>query len=145
MPLRKSTWLLLAGLLAATGGVAAVASSPPGLTSELRRTVSRQPAAFTELYFTSPSSLPRQLPATAPSTFSFTIVSHEKEATTYHYVVSAATAATAQPLAAGDVRLLAGTGTSIPVELVPAVLGVGYVVTVRLADRVESVHFSTHS
>lgn len=52
------------------------------------QSVSRQTSAFTELYFSSPSSRPA-LPAPSGSTaFEFSIVNHERSAITYRYVVT---------------------------------------------------------
>lgn len=140
MPLSQPRWSLLVEALA----LALVLEALGGCTS-LRETASQQPTPFTELYFAHPGSLPKQLPTGRPSQFEFTIVNHEKKATTYHYVVSGDTASTSQPLAAGDATLLVGAARSVPVTFVPSLPGADYVVTVRMANRGETLHFTTRS
>lgn len=145
---RKSSWLFLGGAVAiALAFGAGRAWSPPAVRSQLRQTMSRQPTPFTELYFTSPSSLPKLLPPGVPSRFEFTIVNHEQNTTTYHYVVvvSGDTPEAPQPVASGDVTLPVSAATSVSVAVIPAVLGVEYVVSVHLAERAETIHFATHS
>lgn len=107
--------------------------------------MSRHPTPFTELYFTRPSSLPKPLATGGPSTFEFTIVNRETSATTYRYVVSGAARAATQPIASGQVTLPSGTAANVPVSFIPTEAGADYLVTVRLADRPEVVHFATRS
>lgn len=145
-PGMKPSCLVLAGALGVGAVVLVVAGwSPRGFGPQIHETVSRQPTPFTELYFTSPSTLPKVVVPGGPSDFGFTIVNHERDATTYRYLVSAATSETSQAIASGEVTLPTGTGTSLSVRFVPAVLGVDYVVTVQLANRVETIHFATRS
>jgi len=132
-------------LVVLLGAGAAVAWTRPPVRAEVQQSVSRQPATFTELYFSSPSALPALFSPSESTAFEFSIRNHERTTTTYRYVVTGRAGDESQPIVSGDVTVPVGDIATVPVQFIPAEVDARYVITVDLAGRTETIHFATRS
>jgi hypothetical protein len=136
---RHWPWVLVA--------VALVAAVILGVTNrqavghQITLSVSHQPTAFTQLYFTHPNDLPQRLTAPGPDSFSFTIANSEGRTTDYPYTVTLATPAFTSVVSQGTLRVADGGVAVKPVDLFPSASTTDFEVTVRLAERGEVIHF----
>ena len=135
----------LAGALVAAAVLLLVVAQLPGVRREISRSTSREPARFTELYFTDPGALPKRLSTSDPNGFRFTIVNHEQTTMVYAFVVTVQSPLGTQTIGQGRVRAAAGGAVVEQVQFRPSRPGVTYLVTVGLLHRSESIHFTAAS
>jgi hypothetical protein len=131
---------LLIVVVAALAVAAAVVESD-SLRRETVRSVMREPTPFTELYFTNHVRLPTRLRASRPNVFSFTIANHEGRATSYAYVVTARSGDGTTEVARDTITIERGGAAIERVAFTPRRPNTAYLITVRLRDRVETIHF----
>ena len=135
----------LAGALVAAAVLLLVVVRLPGVRREISRSTSREPARFTELYFTDPGALPKRLSTSEPNELRFTIVNHEQTAMEYAFAVTVQSPPGTQTVGEGRVRVAAGGAVVERVQLTPSHAGVTCLVTVSLLHRPESIHFTAAS
>jgi len=147
--------LLVACLLVGLVGAAVLSRS--ALAKQLQNwQVSPQPERFTELYFTNYQQLPSMVDAGAAQSVQFTVRSFEHQATVYHYVIVAKSAAggDAQQLAAGTFTIAQGNSQKVGQSVAVPALGARVVVWVTLSysgiafgagkptAQTQSIHYS---
>ncbi|HWD72561.1 MAG TPA: hypothetical protein VG779_08550 [Actinomycetota bacterium] len=114
----------------------------PAAVRQLRSSMTREPAAFTELYFTDPSTLPKHLVAGSPASFGFTIRSDERSAVTYSYVVTATGSGPTATVTQGKASVRPGEAVDLSATFVPRQPATTYLFVVRLLGRLETIHFT---
>ena len=105
-----------------------------------------QSEKVTELYFTSPDSLPRAVTPKIPTQFTFHVTNQEDGPITYSYLVTIQTPGTsAQTITSGSFTLADGNATEVPVKFSISQPGARSLVTVLLIGRPETIHFWVNS
>jgi uncharacterized membrane protein len=133
---------ILLAVLVAIGLLGAGMWWVPAAVRELRSSTTREPAAFTELYVTDPSRLPKHLVAGTPARFGFTIRNHEGRAVTYSYVVTATGGGPTATVTQGQASVRSGDGVDLSATFVPRQPATTYLFVVRLLGRSETIHFT---
>lgn len=74
---------------AIVGGLAV--AFPKQFAHQIAISTTRQPTPYTQLFFTDPSALPKDLTVDRVNTFAFTVINDEGHAENYHYVITLTT------------------------------------------------------
>jgi hypothetical protein len=125
--------------------VITVVLSLPGVAKALALGTTREPARFTELYFSNPTALPKAVKARQAATFSYHISNDEATNVTYMVKVTETENGVAQALSQGPVTIAAGAGADIPVSFSAPAPGMSLELEVELPDQHESIYFRSHS
>jgi hypothetical protein len=125
--------------------LAAVVWASPTLRHEIARSVVRQPTPYTELYFSGEASLPKRLFVSRPNQFNFTIANHEGQTVQYRYVVTGESLEQSTTIAQTFVTVASGHQAEPSIGFTPLAPHTQYVISVKLLDRPESIHFRTTS
>jgi hypothetical protein len=133
---------ILLAVLVAIGLLGAGMWGLPAAVRQLRSSTTREPAAFTELYFTDPSSLPKHLAVGSPARFRFSIRNHEPGAVTYSYVVTATGSGPTATVTQGQASVRSGEAVDLSATFVPRQPATTYLFVVRLPGRSETIHFT---
>jgi hypothetical protein len=108
---------------------------------QLALSVSHQPTAFTQLYFTHPNDLPRRLNVPGPDGFSFTIDNREGHTTDYAYAVTLVGPLFTSVVSEGTLRVADGGTVVKPIDIFPPSPMTDFEVTVKLGKSGEVIHF----
>jgi hypothetical protein len=142
-PPGKPTWwraavvvLLLVGAL----GIFAIVF-PSQFKHQLEISVVRQPAPYTQLFFSDPATLPKKLTVGRANKFSFTIINDEGHSQSYHYTVTITDAKLQKIASEGSLTL--GDGQSIvqTVGVEPPSRGSQYLIEVALTGTANFIQF----
>ena len=133
---------ILLAVLVAIGLFGAGMWGLPAAVRQLRSSTTREPAAFTELYFSHPSTLPKHLVAGSPASFGFTIGNHERSAVTYSYVVTATGSGPTATVTQGQASVRSGEAVDLSATFVPRQPATTYLFVVRLLGRSVTIHFT---
>jgi hypothetical protein len=116
-------------------------SVSPGFRHEVALSFTKEPAPFTELYFTDVTRLPKHLPAGATSVeVPFTIASHERAPVDYRWQVQLDDGITTSVAATGTTSVRPGSSGLVSAEVPGLRAGHLYRVTVSLEGRPEQLH-----
>jgi hypothetical protein len=115
----------------------------PSFRAQFDESVRRKPSSYTELYFSEPTKLPEVVEAAQPRTFRFVIANHEGAPQDYSYVVTEGTPSRSAVIDHDTVRVDDSARTTRSVVFVPRERGPGHVVSVRLLQRPQAIHFLT--
>lgn len=142
---RKPWWILpVVGLVFSLSAVGVLASGTWRASEVLKQvnlSVSRQPARFTELYFTDPETIPKQLSLSKPNEVGFTVANHEHRAMDYPYVVTAESAQGRTVIAQGQVGVASGKLAHTTAQFTPPQPNTKYLLAVHLIGRAEVIRF----
>jgi hypothetical protein len=103
-----------------------------------------QTTHYTELYFTSPATLPTELSARKPNLISFTIFNREGHTRVYQYLVTVAGPRASSVVERGSVGIKDHAGAVRIVKVVPPGSHGTYLVTVTITDPLQTIHFTAH-
>jgi len=146
MSLRESFRVrILLTVLVAIGLFGAGMWLVPAAVRQMRSSTTREPAAFTELYFTDPPTLPKHLVAGRPASFGFTIRNDEPSAQTYSYAVTATGSGPTATVTQGHASVRSGEAVDLSATFVPSQPATTYLFVVRLLGRSETIHFTGQS
>jgi hypothetical protein len=137
----------VATLLTLTILVAAVIGyrSSSWFRMQVAESVTHRATPFTELYFTHPRSIPKQLVESGPNSVSFTILNHETNRVKYRYIVVASSSGIPTIVGSGSVVVADGKSTTRMVNVVPIQPSRNYTISVQLVDRQEFIDFKATS
>jgi hypothetical protein len=141
---RTTLLFLLAAVVVAAGVFSAyfAIERSPAARRQISQSSSRQPATYTELYFSDAAQLPKHLVLSGANTFGFTIANHEGRAVSYQYEVTADRAGETLPIAVNELLVASGDTASATVSFTPAQANTRYLLTVQLIGRSEAIHFA---
>jgi hypothetical protein len=139
----KHVWRLAAVTVLIVIGVIGIFAIvfPTQFKHQLEISLIRQPTPYTQLYFTDPATLPKELKPGVVNKFAFTIINNEGHSEIYRYVVTM-TRATSQTvvstgsLTVGDNRQIMHT-----VGVEPRSKNSQYLIKVTLKGTVDSIQF----
>jgi len=138
--LRLLRWVAVVAICIAAAGLGR--AFPHQIAHQIAISITRQPAPYTELYFSNPQALPTSLSLSRLNLFKFTIVNHEGHDTIYSYVVTLASSHGAATIARGRIDVGNGMKATRVVNVVPIRPATKYVVTTALRGRLETIHFA---
>lgn len=123
------------GLLAYTPDAAAVWA----------KLTTRQPERFTELYFSDPAKLPKQVKVNQTSDFTYRIVNHEAGITAYHAYVTLYENGVAKRIQADNPVVPAGSSRELHVRFTPTTPNAELQLEITLPAQHQTIHFRSQS
>lgn len=142
--LRRHPFRLASAIvIAAAGGYAA--ANPAWTSRQADLSLGSVPSRYSELFFTSITSLPvHSLPGVA-HTVAFTIVNREGHPVRYRYVVTLDTAAGTQVVRRSHVVVPNNQKVDLTAQFAPRGSNALYTITVKINKRRDSIEFHGHT
>ena len=149
LPRGKIVFGIIAGLAVALAVYAAFVI-PPRLSQSqaaqaLTLATTRQPEHFTELYFSDPESLPKEVEADEPSKFTYRVTNREGRTVTYTTRVILVENGRLKVIQRTTVTLLDGQSKDVVVPFTATTSGHSLELIVELIDQDMSIHFRSQS
>lgn len=138
-PRRVLRWVAAAALCAIVGVL--VVAFPHQIAHEVALAVTTRPQAFTQLYFSNPTTLPKSLALSGPNPFRFTVANHEGHEIIYSYTVTMASSDDHSILAQGRIDLQNNVAATRLVNVRPTRPATQYLISVSLLGRNEAIWF----
>jgi len=137
-------WWGLAGLTAAAVTAAGVAQTPAGHSALASAGLFNKPARYTSLAFAAPQSLPEQLRSTHQNLgVSFVVRNSSGASPSYQWSITVLRHGHSQRVAAGGVRVRAGSAATVTRQVATSCAGGRLRVAVNLSRPAESIDFWT--
>jgi hypothetical protein len=130
-----------AGLIIILILIAAAASLSKQVRHQLELSIVRQPAPYTQLYFSHLAALPEKLKVDQKNTFDFTIINDENRSYHYTYSISLDDPKTHLVVSRETVTIDNGSSATRAVTVVPKDHKARYLITVALEGVNQSIHF----
>lgn len=142
-PRRLWAWAIVS--LACVAAVALGLLFPHQIAHQLALSSARQATPYTGLYSTDPETLPTRLRVFGPNPFSFTVVDHEGRERVFAYIVTQGGPHWTSIVEQGTVDLKDNTGAERVVNVVPTSRHADFLITVTIADPLQTIHFKAYS
>jgi hypothetical protein len=120
-------------------------SQTPVIKQAVALATTRQPEAYTELYFAAPSQLPRTIAAGKPTTFSYRITSHLTTTTTFKAYVTIVENGSSRLIKTDSLTLAPGKTGTANVTFTTPKSNTRLEVIVDLPARHQHIHFKSQS
>jgi uncharacterized membrane protein len=144
-PTRGDLVLRALAVTATIAFVIVVALSRPSGSRTLALATTKQPEAFTELYFGDHLHLPKQVEAGRVATVSYHITNHEGASAVYHPRVTLYENGSPRDLGQTAILLQDGQGQDLAIGFTPQSSGANLELVIDLPDRHQSIHFRSQS
>lgn len=142
-PPNKHTWrLALTVILAVIGVIGAFAVGfPTQLKHQLAISIVRQPTPYTQLFFSDPAALPKELKTDRTNKFAFTLINDEGRPETYDYIVTMTGAKSSEVVGMGSLTVRNNGQFTKTVGIKPKNKKTRYLIKVTLSDSVDFIQF----
>ena len=141
-PKRSPWWIVIGICLAIVAVILGVAILfPSQFKHQLELSVVRQPTPYTQLYFTTPTTLSDKLKVDQKNSFNFTIENDESRAFRYTYIITLDDPKSHLTVSKESVTVGNGDQVTRLVTFVPKDRKSKYLITVTLEGMNQSIHF----
>jgi hypothetical protein len=130
----------VAAIVVGVVGIFAIVS-PSQFRHQLEISVARQPNPYTQLYFTHPTALPKELKIDHVNTFAFTVINDQGHSATYRYIVTMTRAKSQTVVSTGYLTIGNNQQITRTVEVEPKSKRSQYLIKVTLSGTVDVIQF----
>lgn len=113
---------------------------PQQFVHQIEISIFRQPAPYTQLFFSNPTAIPDRFNVDRPNRFVFTIVNDQGRSWLYRYVVTVSTTVSSTVAGKSSLTIRDGGSVTCTVAIIPKSRKSRYLVTVILNNG-QSIHF----